>query len=352
MQNITDQTRVRRGRPGSWQFPTASLLRGNGADGGTDLAGAARRRRARAYAAGYKAAPDSRGERLATALGWLSIGVGLAHLLAPRAVAKAAGLPVAPLLMRAMGVRAMVCGLGLLNQPASALWRWSRVAGDAADLLTLGMAARAPGSAPARLAATAVVVTGVAALDVLACARAAPASAAGALAGGANPPLRKTVAVNRMPDECYEFWRDLERLPRFMPHLESVRRIDARRSHWKARGPAGGIEWDADITEDVPGQRLAWRSLGAAGLDHHGLVEFAPGPGGRGTLLKMSMQYAAPGGKADAARLFGAEPARQIEQDLRRFKQLLEAGEVATTDGQAAGRRRFIARLFHKEARP
>lgn len=156
MPNITEPTPTGRSRPGSWQFPTSSRMQGDGAEQSPH---AARLRRG---------AAEQRDKQLANALGWLSIGVGVANLLAPRVVAKAAGLPAAPLVMRAMGVRELVCGLGLLNQPGSATWRWSRVAGDAADLLMLGVATRAPGSARGRLAATAVVVAGVTVLDVMA----------------------------------------------------------------------------------------------------------------------------------------------------------------------------------------
>ncbi|MEC5159019.1 MULTISPECIES: SRPBCC family protein [unclassified Janthinobacterium] len=356
MPNITEHSPSSRSRPGSWQFPTSSEMPDDDADSEHE-AHAAPSRRGAGHADEQRGAAGQRGNQLATALGWLSIGVGVAHLLAPRAVAKAAGLPPSPLMMRAMGVRELVCGVGLLNQPDSPTWRWSRVAGDAADLLMLGVATRAPGSARGRLAATAAVVAGVAALDVMAGVRSAARQPyrATALAGGAGMPVTQTVSINRSPDECYQFWRDLERLPRFMQHLESVQRIDERRSHWKAKGPAGSsVEWDADITEDVPGQRLAWRSVDGADVANEGVVEFLPGPGGRGTVLTVGMRYDPPAGKvgAVAAKLFGEEPSQQIEEDLRRFKQLIETGEIATTNGQPSGRRSFLARLFNKEVRP
>ncbi len=354
MHNINEQASSHRTRPGSWQFPTSTYTAGDGADAGGALRDT--RQRARGHDV-ERGAPEQRGDQLANVLGWLSIGIGVAHLLAPRAVAKTAGLPASTTMVRTMGVRELVCGVGLLNQPRSPLWRWSRVAGDAADLVMLGMATRAPGSARGRLAATALVVAGVAALDVVASTRAARPRAARALprGAGAGLPVQQSVTINRPPDECYDYWRDLERLPRFMHHLVSVQRLDERRSHWRAKGPAGtSVEWDAEITEDIPGQRLAWRSVEGADIDNQGVVDFRPGPGGRGTVLQVSMRYQPPAGAvgAAAAKLFGEEPSQQIEDDLRRFKQLLETGEIATTSGQPAGRRSLIARLFHLGEQP
>ncbi|HEV7813552.1 MAG TPA: SRPBCC family protein [Janthinobacterium sp.] len=350
MQNKPEQQSKRRSRQGPWQFPTSTPTR-NGAEGASQ-----------AQAALLQPPPQTRrpddtgparvgrGEQLATALGWLSIGIGVAHLLAPRAVARATGMPASPLLVRAIGLREMACGVGMLNQRTAPAWRWSRVAGDAMDLALLGASARAPDSRGGRLAATAAVVAGVTALDLVS-SRRASAAAGTARLERSNVPVEKSVTVNRSADECYQFWRDVERLPRFMKHLESVRRIDERRSHWKAKGPAGvSVEWDAEITEDQPGRRLGWRSAEGADVDNDGAVEFTPASGGRGTVVKVRLRYAPPAGAvgAAAAKLFGEEPSLQIDEDLRRFKQLIETGEVATTDGQPSGLRSMTARLLNK----
>jgi len=342
MQNLTEQLAKRGGRNKPWQLPMPSLTHGDGVD--THAQGKAGRNDSTREGAG--------GDQLPTTLGWLSIGIGVAQLLAPRAIARATGLPDSPLLLRAMGVREIMCGVGLLNQAASPFWRWSRVAGDAMDLTILGVAAGTAGSGRKRIAATAVAVAGVTALDVLASARRSPQQIGGPPRAGI--PVEKSVTINRPADECYRFWRDLERLPRFMQHLESVQCLDERRSHWKARGPAGSsIEWDAEITEDQPGRQLAWRSVGNADVGHSGVVEFMPAPGGRGTMVQLRMRYEPPAGKVGevAAKLLGEEPSQQIDEDLRRFKQLLEAGEIATTEGQAAGPRSLKVRLFQKGAR-
>lgn len=152
--------------------------------------------------------------------------------------------------------------------------------------------------------------------------------------GGAKGAVKaeKSVTVHRSADEIYRFWRNFENLPRIMEHLKDVRSIDDRRSHWVAKGPAGmEAEWDAEITEDYEGRRIAWRSLEGSEVGTRGFVAFEPAPDGRGTEVRVSMEYDAPGGKAGAAlaKLFGEEPGQKIEEDLRKFKRMLETGEFA-----------------------
>jgi uncharacterized membrane protein len=125
-------------------------------------------------------------------------------------------------------------------------------------------------------------------------------------------------------------------------HLEEVRVIDERRSHWKAKGPMGSsYEWDADITLELPDREIRWQSAPHAELPNRGIVRFEPLPGDRGTAVRVQMIYDPPGGKwgAAVARVFGDDPQLQIANDLRRLKQRLETGVVPTTEGQSAGRR-------------
>ncbi len=152
--------------------------------------------------------------------------------------------------------------------------------------------------------------------------------------------VRRTVAINRPVDDVYAFWRDFENLPRFMRHLESVTCDGARRSHWVARAPAGRhVTWDAEIVDERPNELIAWRSLDDADVRNSGTIEFERGPGGRGTTIRVLLTYAPPGGKfaAVVAKLFGGEPGQQIHDDLRRLKQLMEAGELPTVEGQSRG---------------
>jgi uncharacterized membrane protein len=151
--------------------------------------------------------------------------------------------------------------------------------------------------------------------------------------------VSKTVTIKQPPDTVYDFWRHLENLPRFMHHLEDVRVIDSRHSHWVAKAPGGTVEWDAEITEDVPNQRLAWQSVGAAEIENRGIVRFRRAPTDRGTEVKIDVYYDAPGGTAGAtvAAWFGEEPQQQVRDDLRRFKQVMETGEVVRSEGSLNG---------------
>jgi uncharacterized membrane protein len=153
--------------------------------------------------------------------------------------------------------------------------------------------------------------------------------------------VEKSVTVNRPPAELYSYWRNFENLPRFMNHLESVRVTGANRSHWVAKAPAGSsVEWDAEIYTEKENELIAWRTLEKADVDSAGSVRFEPATGGRGTTVRVSLKYDPPGGALGAlvARLFGENPEQQIDEDLRRFKQLMETGETATTEGQTSGR--------------
>ncbi len=152
--------------------------------------------------------------------------------------------------------------------------------------------------------------------------------------------VEKAIAINRTPQELYSFWREFENLPRFMENLESVTRIDETRSHWVATGPAGKrVEWDAEIYNEKENELIAWRSLPGADVTNAGSVHFEQAPGGRGTYVKVTLNYNPPGGKAGmlVAKLFGDEPGQLVEQNLRRLKQLIETGEISTTEGHPAG---------------
>jgi uncharacterized membrane protein len=158
---------------------------------------------------------------------------------------------------------------------------------------------------------------------------------------GGGVKVERAITVNRSPEELYRFWRNLENLPRVMSHLERVENRGDKRSHWLARAPLGmTAEWDAEILTDNPNEGIGWKSLPDSQVATAGSVHFTRAPGGRGTEVRVVLKYDPPGGKLGAwlAWLFGESPDEQIEADLRRFKQILEAGEVATTAGQSAAR--------------
>jgi uncharacterized membrane protein len=149
--------------------------------------------------------------------------------------------------------------------------------------------------------------------------------------------VEKTITINRRPEELYQFWRHLENLPRFMAHLESVQETGPQRSHWVAKAPLGqSVQWDAEIVDELPNERIQWRSLEGADVDSAGWVSFRRAPEDRGTEVEVMLQYHPPAGRLGAviARLFGEHPEQQLRDDLHRFKQMMEAGEVATTQGQ------------------
>ena len=155
----------------------------------------------------------------------------------------------------------------------------------------------------------------------------------GALGGPAGVIVEESVVINRPISELYRFWRNLENLPRFMSHLESVERITDTLSRWRATAPAGTtVEWNAEIINEVPDQVIGWKSIEGSDVVSAGSVNFDEAAGGRGTRVQVRLQYSPPGGKVgDAvARLLGSDAATQIRQDLQRFKQLVESGQTTT----------------------
>jgi uncharacterized membrane protein len=173
----------------------------------------------------------------------------------------------------------------------------------------------------------------VTALDVL---TAQQLSAGEPGAEGRTTQVRRSLVVNRPAEELYQFWRDFENLPRIMHHLETVRVTGERRSHWVAKAPAGAsVEWDAEVTEDRPAELIAWRSLEGADVENSGRVSFEPATGGRGTVVRVEINYTPPGGALGAAVawLTGNDPGQQAQESLRTFKQVMETGEAAVSDG-------------------
>ena len=153
---------------------------------------------------------------------------------------------------------------------------------------------------------------------------------------------RSAITINLPPEMVYAYWRDLENLPTFMYHLESVQETGDHRSHWVAKAPAATtVEWDAEITEDVPAERIAWRSLDGASVENSGCVRFNAAPATQGTEVHVELTYSPPGGALGTlvAKLFGEEPNQQIGDDLRRLKQVLETGEIARSEGSPLGSR-------------
>jgi uncharacterized membrane protein len=274
---------------------------------------------------------------LVRGLGWASALLGVPQVAGPGSFARALGVGDAPrhrLATAAVGVRELTAAAGLLGRPRPA-WLWGRVGGDVMDLTMLVRALKNhDGRGLGRTVAATAATTVITATDVYAAVtrtrRSTPVE------------LTATTTVGRPPDEVYDFWRQLDQLPRFMAHLDEVRITGPRTSHWKASAPFDKqVEWDAEITQEVPGHLIAWRSVDGADIDNSGEVRFTPAPGGRGTEIHVTLRYdipAGPLGKA-AARYFGEEPHQQLDDDLRRAKQIAETGEVVRSEGAPGGKR-------------
>lgn len=157
-----------------------------------------------------------------------------------------------------------------------------------------------------------------------------------------NIQVEKTVTIERPASELYSYWRNLTNLPNFMGHLKSVTNKNEAGtvSHWVANAPLDlSVEWDAEIIKDEPDHLIAWNALENADIANCGFVRFQPATGDRGTQVKVVLEYQPPGGALTnaIAKLFGESPQQQIGDELNRFKQLMETGEIATTKGQPKG---------------
>ncbi len=288
-------------------------------------------------------------QRRARGLGWFSIGLGLAQIGAPRAVARLIGInddDETRNTMFAIGLREITSGLGILSGSRPTGWVWSRVGGDLMDLALLGKAMTSEHNDRNRVAAATAAVAGVTLLDFMTgqqlskggngthSSNGSRTAAAGRWISG-EVHVTQAITINRPRNEVYGFWQNFENLPRFMAHLESVQVLDQGRSHWKAKAPAGAtVEWDAETVEDRPNDLIVWRSLPGASIPNSGSVRFKDAPGNRGTELVVDLRYQPPGGKIGAlfAKLFGEEPQQQVKGDLRRFKQVMEIGEIVHSD--------------------
>jgi uncharacterized membrane protein len=283
---------------------------------------------------------NARPEPLARGLGWFSIGLGIAELAAPGALARLIGLrpdAATAAALRALGAREIGHGVAILGDPRSAARVWSRVGGDAIDLAYLGTAMQRDGADRARVMAAIAAVAGVTVLDVL-CAQQLGRQTMdrGRRLRRGDVRIETVETVNRSIEDVYQFWRDFENFPRFMRHIESVEKLDERRSRWRAKGPAGvTAEWVAEIVDDREPDRISWRSTEGSRIYTAGAVTFRRAPGARGTEVRARIHYRAPGGPIgqSVGWLLSDMVESEVHEDLHRVKQLLETGEIPLSDG-------------------
>ncbi|RYG39528.1 SRPBCC family protein [bacterium] len=142
--------------------------------------------------------------------------------------------------------------------------------------------------------------------------------------------------------EVYAFWRDWQNLPRFSRHLKKVEDLGNGRTRWTTEGPQGDVSWEAETTQDVPGERIAWQSVGDAKVANHGIVTFTDAPADRGTEVVVRMAYDMPGGiiGETVAKVTGNSPEAEIAESVRRFKTILECGELPLNEGQPSNQMR------------
>ena len=165
--------------------------------------------------------------------------------------------------------------------------------------------------------------------------------AAKTAAQGDETLVGRTVTIGRPRQEIYDRWRDFTRFPEFMENVNSVQDLGGGRSRWSIKGPAGkDVQLVTRMVEDVPGQRIAWESEESSDIDTAGVLELTDAPPGRGTYVRLLMSYDPPGGAIGRgiAKLLQREPSLQARRDLRRFKQLMETGEVAVNASPSARR--------------
>lgn len=284
------------------------------------------------------------GQAMTRGMSWFSLGLGAAQVAAPGKMVKMLGMrdtAESRRLMRLVGLREIISGVALTAGVSPRLGMALRVGGDLSDLAMLDSALRERRVNRTRIMGAMGAVAGALAADAYGTLKAGSSSSSSAdqpyspTSSNRPTPTTQTIVVNREPEEVYRFWSDFGQFPRFMKHLEQVSVRKDGTSHWKAYGPGGmRYEWDAEVVQDRPNELIAWRSLPGSQVENEGSVRFERAPGGRGTLLRVNLRYQPPAGMAGSAiaMLLGREPGQEVQEDLRRFKQVIETGEVVRSD--------------------
>jgi uncharacterized membrane protein len=242
----------------------------------------------------------------------------------------------------------MAAGLAIVSRPKPTYWMWNRVIGDAIDLASLAKAMRNPESDKGRLTAATVAVVAVTALDILSSVRLTRIGSASAghdegsftlpEGGDGMVVVGAVITVNKPIAEVYSFWKKPQNFPSFMDAIDSVQPMGGDLYHWKIEAPAGlSVEWDAAIVTDTPNEMISWRSVDSADVENTGTVRFRRAAGGRGTEVQLEAEFKPKGGPlgAKVAKIISTIPKTNLANDLRRFKQLMELGEIVKSDASS-----------------
>jgi uncharacterized membrane protein len=285
---------------------------------------------------------EPREDSLPNILGWGSLGLGVPQTTAPGRFLESIGIKddaESRTWTLLVGLRefAHAAGILALDRPRPVRALWSRVAGDAMDAALLAGAWRSKRESTPRLAVATAAVLGIGIADVVASIRFTRHPEV--KMKEPEVPVKAAITIRASRQQVYSYWRDFENFPSFMAHVEWVETGEGGRSHWIAKAPIGKVEWDAEIVQDRPGELIAWRAVEGSDVHHSGTVGFVDAPGGRGTEIHVNMDVKAPAGRAGlaVAKLLGEEPTVQVKDDLRRFKQIMETGEIVRSEGSPEG---------------
>jgi uncharacterized membrane protein len=279
---------------------------------------------------------------LSRALGWVSLGLGAAQLAAPQRLADLAGVAGddrTRTIVRLLGLREIATGAGLIAGSHPAPWMWGRVGGDAIDLALLASAADDRGTNRKRLAGAAAITAGIATVDAICSAwlTTAPATYPSRQAEPAR--VATAITVRAPASRVYEALANAQNLPRFVKSFASIDVRTPRLIRWTATLPGGfSLEWEIEMTEEEPGERLAWQTREGSTFPAAGQITVRPAPADQGTEIRFTAALDPPGGELGTkiGDLFSGAIGTKIHNDLRRFKQLVELGEIVQSDASIA----------------
>lgn len=294
--------------------------------------------------------PDGQGEKrptaaldLSRALGWASLGLGIAQLAAPQRLADLAGLADGSrtrAIVRLLGLREAATGAGILAGANPVPWMWGRVGGDAIDLALIASAIDTRGTNRTRLAGAAAITAGMTAIDAICSARLTMAPAPRPAPPAEAVRVATAITVQAPSRRVYEALANAQTLPRFVESFAEIDVQDQRLTRWTVTLPGGmPLHWDVELTEEAPGERIAWRTREGSAFPASGQIDLRPSPANQGTEVRFTAAFDPPGGELGAkiGDLFTGAIGTKIHNDLRRFKQLIDLGEIVQSDASVAG---------------